>query len=148
MRTWGELAKKKKSGTYQSAKQIVEQFGHDLDTPWRELSEECRNAILYGGAKIVWRWSSDRGQGQHEGLNEGVVNSIRRRYHQTKSDWTRRWYATFMSQQPCSTCHGQRLRPESGAVTIGGKTIIEATAMSIGEAVEWVEGLWPQMTPE
>jgi excinuclease ABC subunit A len=148
LRAWGELAKKKKSGTYQAAKQIVEQFGHDLDTPWRELSEECRNAILYGGAKVVWRWENEGGRGQHEGTSEGEVNTIRRRYHQTKSDWTRRWYATFMSQQPCSVCHGQRLRPESGAVTIGGKTIIEATAMSIGETVEWVEGLWSQMTPE
>jgi excinuclease ABC subunit A len=148
MRAWGELAKKTKSGTYQAAKQIVEQFGHDLDTPWRELSEECRNAILYGGAKIVWRWENERGQGQHEGQNEGVVNSIRRRYHQTHSDYTRRWYATFMSQQPCSVCHGQRLRPESAAVTVGGKTIIDVTGMSIGEAVEWVEGLWSQMTSE
>jgi excinuclease ABC subunit A len=143
MRAWGELAKKTKSGTYQAAKQIVEQFGQDLDTPWRELSEECRNAILYGGAKIVWRWENERGQGQHAGKNEGVVNSIRRRYHQTHSEYTRRWYATFMSQQPCSVCHGQRLRPESAAVTVGGKTIIDVTGMSIGEAVEWVEGLWP-----
>jgi excinuclease ABC subunit A len=148
MRAWGELTKKKKSGTYQAAKQIVEQFGHDLDTPWRELSEECRNAILYGGAKVVWRWENEGGRGQHEGKNEGVVNMIRRRYHQTHSDYTRRWYATFMSQQPCSVCRGQRLRPESAAVTVGGKSIIEATAMSIGEAVEWVEGLWSQMTPE
>jgi excinuclease ABC subunit A len=143
MRAWGELAKKKKSGTYQAAKQIVEQFGHDLDTPWRELSKECRNAILYGGAKVVWRWENEGGHGQHEGKNEGVVNSTRRRYHQTKSDWTRRWYATFMSQQPCSMCHGQRLRPESAAVTVGGKSIIQVTAMSIGEAVTWVDGLWP-----
>jgi excinuclease ABC subunit A len=143
MRAWGELAKKTKSGTYQAAKQIVEQFGHDLDTPWRELSEECRNAILYGGAKIVWRWENERGQGQHAGKNEGVVNSIRRRYHQTHSEYTRRWYATFMSQQPCSVCQGQRLRPESAAVTVGGKTIIDVTGMSIGEAVRWVEGLWP-----
>jgi excinuclease ABC subunit A len=148
VRAWGELAKKKKSGTYKAAKQIVEQFGHDLDTPWRELSEECRNSILYGGAKVVWRWSSERGRGQHEGVSEGVVNSIRRRYHQTQSEYTRRWYATFMSQQPCSTCHGQRLRPESGAVTVGGKTINDATAMNIGEAMRWVDGLWPQLSQE
>jgi excinuclease ABC subunit A len=148
VRAWGELAKKKKSGTYKAAKQIVEQFGHDLDTPWRELSEECRNAILYGGAKVVWRWENEGGRGQHEGKTEGIVNSIRRRYHQTHSDYTRRWYATFMSQQPCSTCHGQRLRPESAAVTVGGKGIVEVTKTSIGEAVEWVKALWPQMTPE
>ncbi len=148
MRAWGELGKKKKSGTYQAAKQIVEQFGHDLDTPWCELSEECQHAILYGGAKVVWEWASERGSGQYEGTHEGVVPSIRRRYNQTKSDWTRRWYATFMSQQPCSTCHGQRLRPESAAVTVGGQTINQVTAMSIGEALQWVEGLWPRLSSE
>ncbi len=148
MRVWGALAKKKKSGTYQAAKQILEQFGHDLDTRWRDLSAECRNAILYGGAKIVWRWSSERGQGQHEGISEGVVNMIRRRYHQTKSDYTRRWYSTFMGQQLCPTCHGQRLRPESAAVTVGAQTINQVTAMSIGEAFQWVDSLLPQMSPE
>jgi excinuclease ABC subunit A len=148
MRAWGELGKKKKSGTYQAARQIVEQFGHDLDTPWRELSEECRNAILYGGATIIWEWSGEHGSGQHQGKHEGVVNSIRRRYHQTKSDWTRRWYATFMSQQPCPVCKGQRLRPEIAAVTIGGKSINTVTALSIGESLQWVEGLWPQLSPE
>jgi len=148
VRAWGELSKKKKSGTYQAARQIVEQFGHDLDTPWRELSEECQRAILYGGARVIWEWKSERGEGRHEGVSEGVINSIRRRYNQTKSDWTRRWYATFLSQQPCSACRGQRLRPESAAVTVGGKTINEVTAMSIGEALRWVEGLWPRMSPE
>jgi excinuclease ABC subunit A len=148
MRVWGELSKKKKSGTYQAARQIVEQFGHDLDTPWRELSEECQHAILYGGAKVVWEWSSERGEGRHEGKNEGVINSIRRRYNQTKSDGTRRWYATFLSRQRCTACNGRRLRPESAAVTVGDITINEVTALSIGEAFQWVEGLWPQQCPE
>jgi excinuclease ABC subunit A len=148
MRAWGELRKKASSGTYKAARQIVEQFGHDLDTPWRDLSEECRNAILYGGAKVIWRWNNERGQGQHEGTSEGVVNQIRRRYKQTHSEYTRRWYASFMSQQPCSTCHGRRLRPESAAVTVGGKAIHELGSMNIGEALAWVEGLRPGLSPE
>ena len=53
-----------------------------------------------------------------------------------------------MSQQPCPTCHGQRLRPESAAVTVGGVTINDVTAMSIGKALQWVEDLWPEMSPE
>jgi excinuclease ABC subunit A len=147
VRTWGELRKKKTSGTYKMAKQIIEQFGHDLDTPWRELSEECRNTILYGGAKVVWEWENDHGAGHHESVSEGTFNSIRRRYHQTKSEHMRRWYRSFMSQQPCSTCHGERLRPESAAVTVGDKNINELTAMSIGEAFVWVKNLGPQLTP-
>jgi excinuclease ABC subunit A len=148
VRTWGALQKKKSSGRYQVAKQILEKFGHDLDTPWRELSEECQQAILYGGVKVTWQSESARGEWQGEWDYEGTVNATRRRYRQTKSEHTRRWYASFMSQQPCPVCNGQRLRPESAAVTIGGKTINEATAMSIGKALQWVGDLWPQMSPE
>ena len=148
VRTWGELRKKKSSGTYKVVKQIVEHFDHDLDTPWRDLSEECQQAILFGGVTVNWQSESERGEWQGEWEFEGTVNSIRRRYRQTKSERTRKWYASFMSQQPCPACRGERLRPESAAVTIGGRTINEMTAMSIGEAHRWVEGLWPQLSPQ
>jgi excinuclease ABC subunit A len=148
VRTWGELHKKKSSGTYKIVKQIVEHFGHDLDTPWHELSEECQHAILYGGVKVTWQSESTRASWQGEWDYEGTINATRRRYHQTKSEYTRRWYSSFMSQQLCPTCHGQRLRPESAAVTVGGRTINEVTALSIGEALAWVDGLWPEMSAE
>ena len=148
VRTWGELGKKQSSGMYHVAQSIVERFGHDLDTPWRELSDECQHAILYGGVKVRWQSESDRATWQGEWSYEGTLNETRRRYRQTKSDYMRRWYTKFMSQQLCPTCHGQRLRPESAAVTIGGKTINEMTALSIGEALEWIENLWPELSPE
>ena len=144
VRTWGELRKKKSNWTYKTAEQIVEQFGYDLDTPWRNLSEECQHAILYGGVKVTWQSESERATWQGEWEYEGTVNSTRRRYLQTKSEGMRRWYTSFMSQQICPTCHGRRLRPESASVTVGGKTINEVTAMSIGEALSWVQSLWPQ----
>jgi excinuclease ABC subunit A len=148
VRPWGELAKKKRTGTYKAAQQIVEQFGTDLDTPWRDLPQECQDVILHGGANVVWEWGGDRGSGRYEGKNEGIFNAVRRRYNQTKSQGMNRWYTQFMSQQPCSVCHGQRLRPESAAVTVGGQTLIEVTAWSIGETLQWVQGLWPQLSPE
>jgi excinuclease UvrABC ATPase subunit len=83
VRTWGELAKKKSSGRYQVAKQILERFGHDLDTPWRKLSEDCQRAILYGGVKVTWQSESDRAAWQGEWKYEGTVNATRRRYRQT-----------------------------------------------------------------
>jgi excinuclease ABC subunit A len=147
VRTWGELRKKKTSGIYTAAQQILGQFGHDLETPWRELSPECQQAILYGGVKVNWHWDNERGSGQYEGRTEGVVNGTRRRYHQTRSDYMQEWYRQYMSEQPCPACCGRRLRPESAAVTIGGKTISEVTALSIGEGVRWVEGLWTQLSP-
>jgi excinuclease ABC subunit A len=141
VRTWGELRSKKRSGLYQAVVQITERYGEDLDTPWRELSEACRQAILYGGVPVQYHWDNERGKGQYEGKTEGVVNGTRRRYHQTKSDYMQEWYRQFMSEQPCPACQGRRLRPESAAVTIGGQAIHEATGQSIGQALRWVEGL-------
>jgi len=148
VRTWGELRKKKSSGIHHVAQSIVEQFGHDLDTPWCELAEECQQAILYGGVRVKWQSESDRAAWQGEWSYEGTLNETRRRYHQTKSDSMRRRYTNFMSQQPCTTCHGRRLRPESAAVTLGGQPISGVTALSIGEALAWVEALGPQLSPE
>ena len=148
VRTWGELAKRKRSGRYSVAKQMVESFGYTLDTKWRDLSKKCQDAILFGGPEIIWRWSSKRGHGEHKGIHEGLVNSIRRRYHETKSEFTRRWYASFMSTQPCTTCNGKRLRPESSAVTVGDKNIIEVTEMSIGESYAWIKNLFSKMSQE
>lgn len=148
VRTWGELAKKKKGGRYKVAKQIVEQYAQDLNTPWKALSKKCRDAILYGGAEIIWKWDNSRSSGEYKGIHEGELNSIRRRYRQTKSEFTRKWYASFMSAQQCATCHGQRLRPESSAVTVGGKKIIEVTEMSIKEAVLWTKNLFPKISSE
>jgi excinuclease ABC subunit A len=144
LRPWGELRKKQDSWHYRTAQQVVGEFGQDLDTRWRDLSEECRRAFLYGGVPVKYQWENERGAGQHEGTFEGVFNAIRRRYRQTQSESMRRWYTGFMSQQTCPACGGQRLRPESAAVTVGGATINQVTAMSIGEAMRWVESLWPK----
>jgi excinuclease ABC subunit A len=144
VRTWGELRKKKDSGIYQSAKQITEQFGFDLDAHWRDLSEECQQAILFGGVRVKWRSQSDRATWQGEWETEGVVNVTRRRYLQTKSEYMRRWYTQFMSQLICPTCQGYRLRPESTATTIANRSIQDVTSMSICDALTWVESLWPE----
>ena len=148
VRTWGELRKKKSSGTYRFVQQIAHSFGQDLDTVWRDLSEECRQAILYGGVRVHWQSESTRATWQGEWDYEGTINATRRRYHQTKSEYTRKWYASFMSQQPCPTCRGQRLRPESAAVTLMGSSINELTALSIGEALAWVTALGPTLSSE
>jgi len=148
VRTYGDLRKKKSSGTYHVLKQIVEMFDQDMDTPWREIPEECRDVILYGGVTVTWQSESERGEWQGEWEYEGTVNATRRRYMQTKSDRMRRWYRSFMSQQTCPVCHGERLRPESAAVTLGSRTINQVTAMNIGAALDWAEGLWSRLTPE
>jgi len=142
VRVWGELRRKKTSGTYNLALQIVRRYGCTLDTRWRDLPPECQNVILYGGIEVVQEWRTERSQGRNVQRVEGVVNWVRRCYRQTQSEGMRRWYTSFMSQQPCTTCRGSRLRPEAAAVTVGGRTIIEVSALSIGEALAWVASLW------
>jgi len=148
IRTWGELRKKKRSGTYQVAQKLVNEFGHDLDTPWELLSPECQNAILYGGTRVRYRSESSRGNWEGEWIYEGTLNATRRRYHQTKSEYTRRWYSSFMSQQVCPECRGQRLRRESVAVTVGDLTIVDFTSMSIREALVCMQALPEQLSVE
>jgi excinuclease ABC subunit A len=143
VRTWGEVGRKRSSGIYRASSQILEKFGHDLNTPWRDMSDECQQAILFGGVKVTWQSESDRGSWQGQWETEGVVHGTRRRYLQTKSEYMRRWYMQFMSQQTCPTCQGRRLRPEATATTVGSKSIQQVTALSICDALAWVESLWP-----
>ncbi|MDY7041183.1 MAG: excinuclease ABC subunit UvrA, partial [Chloroflexota bacterium] len=143
VKSMGELGKKPKNWTTHAVRQVVEHFGESMDTPWRDLSEACRQAILYGGIKVTWESESERATWHGEWEYEGTVNATRRRYMQTKSEGMRDRYTKFMSQQLCTFCSGQRLRPEVTAVTVGGQTIVEVTAMSIGEALQWVGDLWP-----
>jgi excinuclease ABC subunit A len=93
VKVWGRLAGKKSSGTYKYVQQILGQFGHEIDTPWRELSETCRHTILYGGAEIIWRWENERGHGEHQHKTEGIIPNTRRLYHQTQSEERRRYWA-------------------------------------------------------
>jgi excinuclease ABC subunit A len=144
VRTFGELRKKKRSATYSVLKQIVEKFGCDMDTPWQELPANCQRAILFGGMTVTWQSESERGEWQGEWEFEGTFNAVRRRYRQTKSDMMRRWYRTFMSQQICPVCRGERLRPESAAVTLGGKTMTQITSMNIAQVLDWIQGLHHQ----
>jgi len=143
VRTWGEVNKKKKSGIYHAATQILHQFGYGLDTRWRDLSEECQQAILYGGVRVTWQSESDRGSWQGEWETEGTVRGTRRRYLQTKSEYMRRYYTQFMSQVTCPICRGNRLRPEATATTLAGKNIQQVTSLSICDALDWVASLNP-----
>jgi excinuclease ABC subunit A len=71
----------------------------------------------------------------------GIIFHVNRLFRQTKSDYTRRWYVSFMSQQPCPTCLGTRLCVEARFVAVGGKTLPEVSAFTIEQAYDWVISL-------
>lgn len=142
---WGELRKKRDSWGYRALLAIAQHYGFDLDTPWEQLSEQARHAIIYGSGKerIRFRWGDEGGDSRGEYLRtwEGLASEIRRRYQQTGSDYTREYYQSFMSEQLCPACGGARLRPESLAVRVGGLSIRDVTRMTIAEALAWVNAL-------
>jgi excinuclease ABC subunit A len=114
-----------------------------IDVPWRELSEPQQNALLYGTDDKI-RVEYRRDDGSHFTWNadfEGVLNNTARRYRETSSDYMRARYEEFMSERPCETCQGHRLRPEALAVTVGDTHIHEVTALPIKELLRWVQSL-------
>ncbi len=147
LRWYGNVRKKKNKWTMSTLQTIAEHYQFDLDTPWCDLPEKVRHILFYGsdGEVLTFKYGGENDEAQWSGeakrpLN-GIVNNIKRLFHQTHSEMTRKWYASFMSQRPCPTCAGSRLRPEARAVQVGGKTITEVGRMAIDEAQAWVLAL-------
>ena len=119
------------------------------DVPVRELTPEQLDIVLYGDptpVTVVYQ-----GTGGHsnswETRFEGVVTNMMRRFKETESDFIRREFERYMATVPCSVCHGSRLKPESRAVTVGGKNVTDTTALSIIEAQAWFAALAAPDTP-
>ncbi len=125
-------------------KSVAETYGIDIDTPWQELTQKERDVFLYGtgSERHTIRTRSRAGrQRSYQVKFEGLVNNLERRYQESDSEAVREKIEGYMAEQPCPSCHGARLRPESLAVTVGGISIRDFTEMSAVSAREWVEGL-------
>ena len=122
---------------------VARKFGFDINTPWRDIPEEAKNVVLYGSGeeKLELHRNTDFGGGTYYAAFEGVVNNVQRRYENTKSDWARAEYETYMSETQCPDCKGARLKPEYLAVTVGGINIEQFCNMSIGEEITFINGL-------
>ncbi|HSG08414.1 MAG TPA: excinuclease ABC subunit UvrA [Longimicrobiales bacterium] len=124
---------------------LAEAYEFEPNTPWGKLPEDVRHAILHGSEsmKIRFPYKSGTGKfkGHYEDRWEGIVANVARRYAETKSDGVRSQLEEYMSTLPCTACHGTRLRPESLAVTVGGKSLGDIVDMSIAEAAGFVEAL-------
>ncbi|MCI0398734.1 MAG: excinuclease ABC subunit UvrA [Chloroflexi bacterium] len=147
VRWYGNLRKKKGVNWLENVQSIAAHYGVDLELPWQELPQKFRDVLLYGSGeeKIHFRHAAESDSGawsvESRQVVQGIVYHVNRLFRQTKSDGTRRWYASFMSKQPCPTCHGERLTAEARAVTIGDKTFPQVMAQTIEQALGWVESL-------
>ena len=122
---------------------LGDEMGFDLDTPWKDLPEEVRHAIMYGRdfkVKVSYRNRWGRMREYSTGF-EGVVRTLMRRHDETDSDQMKQYYESYMREVPCQACQGRRLRPEVLAVTVGGKSIADVCDMPVERGLAWVNGL-------
>ncbi|MBE2199185.1 MAG: excinuclease ABC subunit UvrA [Anaerolinea sp.] len=153
LRWYGNVRKKKNKWTMSQLQAIAEHYGIDLDTPWQELPERFRHILFYGSGdeQIHFKYEheneSSSWQGESKRPLKGIIAHVNRLFRQTSSEYTRAFYLSFMSQRPCPTCQGTRLRPEARAVKLGGQTITSVSGMAIDEAYHWVTGLYREPLP-
>jgi len=112
--------------------------GFSLNTPLKNLSEHQLKLILYGegGETRVYRNRFGRIRRYHEGF-EGVIPTLERLFRDTESEHSRADIERYMVSKPCPVCQGKRLKPESLAVTIDQRNIMDVSAMSVTQALEW-----------
>lgn len=118
-------------------KAILERRGYSLETPWQEIDKKTQQVLLYGSGeeRFHFRYTNMFGEDKEYFVPfEGVMPLLARRYHETDSDEMRESYENYMTEIPCKACHGARLKPETLAVTVGGKNIDEVTRMTIRQA--------------
>ena len=138
---WGNVRSDGISRMYFDA--LAKKYRFKLTTPWKELSAEAKNVILYGtgGEKLELTYDQPRGKGVLHQAFEGVCNNVERRYRETQSDASRKELEETMSECPCPTCRGKRLKMESLAVTVGGSSIYDFTTLSVVDALKFMDKL-------
>lgn len=120
--------------------QVASHYKIPTDRPVRDIPEDKVSIILYGTREqIHYVFEGDRSRVEYVGGYEGVINNLKRRYNQTRSEYIRSEIETYMSSIACPVCNGKRLKPESLAVTIQGKNIVDITVMSAKEAKTFFE---------
>ena len=122
---------------------LSKKYRFKLDTPVKDLSREVMDVILYGtrGEELTLHYDQPRGKGTLHQPFEGICNNLERRYKETQSDAMRRELEDCMSECPCPTCQGRRLRKESLAVTVGGLDIDTFCHKSVTQALDFVDHL-------
>lgn len=129
---------------FQLLQALADHLGFDIDTPFNELAEAVREAILYGTKKekVAFRYLNDKGEiaiRQHP--FEGVLPNMERRYRETESEAVREELARYLSHSTCPSCHGSRLKEAARHVFIDDRSLPELVELPIGEAFAYFSAL-------
>ncbi|GJD40780.1 excinuclease ABC subunit UvrA [Methylobacterium bullatum] len=129
---------------------LAKHYGFKTSVPWSDLPETAHKVILYGSGRESIRFAYNDGMRAYE-VNkpfEGVIPNLERRYKETESDASRDDIARFMSETPCASCGGKRLKIEALAVKVAMQDIGDVTALSVREAHRWFSELSEKLTPK
>jgi excinuclease ABC subunit A len=144
LRDGAVLPWQKSGGTAQYRMAILEGLAKkhkfSLSEPIRKLPKKAIDALLHGGEEPL-KLSYENKSGQRRTYEyewEGLLPWLDRQYRETTSDYIRADIEKYMSERPCPVCKGRRLKPEALAVTIGGRSIVDITRLTVSEALEWV----------
>ncbi len=135
-----------KSGNYypQVLAAVAKHMGVEPNTPWEDMPKKAQRALLngLGETKVRVDYRTVDGRDTYWYIEwEGILAAIKRRYSEAQSDAQREKLAGYFATVPCETCGGKRLRPEILAVTVGGRSIHDATVLSARGSLEFFEGL-------
>ncbi len=131
------------SYTYATLRALSEGYGFSLDTPYCDLPKEIRHMLIHGGNGRILKvhYKGQRGEGVYDLNWEGLIKNVERRYRETGSDTMKQEYEQFMRITPCASCHGQRLKQSSLAVTVADKNIYEMTNMAVKDLCVFLDGM-------
>ena len=122
---------------------LAREYGFSVDTPFKDYPDDIKDINIHGtkGHTVQVHYRGQRGVGVYDVAFEGLIKNVERRYRETASETTKQEYEQFMRITPCSECHGQRLKKESLAVTVGDKNIFEITDMSIAKLKDFLDNM-------
>jgi len=129
---------------FQLLQSLSEHYKFDLETVFEELPEKIQDVILNGSGseQISFSYLNERGQINKKMHSfEGILNNLKRRYHETDSGTVRDELAKYLNMQTCPSCEGARLRIEARHVKVGKKNIHEICHTPLKETVHFFESL-------
>ncbi len=132
----------------QTLENLAKHLKFSLTAPWHRLPEAARDLVLYGsrGKVIPMRYEDGLRTYETRKTFEGVIPNMQRRNRETDSDWVREELGKYQAERACEACSGDRLRPESLAVKIAGRSVSQASRLSVGAALDWFGGLEKKLT--
>ena len=148
---WSNVREDGNPGYYWQMLEAMAQHYHvDMNKPVKDLPSEQQALVLNGtkGEKIrIHYHNRDGRQATFDAAFEGVIGNLERRYRETNSEYIREKISEYMSDRPCPTCQGKRLRPEALAVTVGDINILQVTEWPVSRSLEWASRLAGTDTP-